>query len=106
MNGDGIVWVICDVLAIYLYRKMKVPLWVSAIGMALLVPIIVGCFIYLALNFVNFGPDDTKEGVAFAGGFLAVFLVLHAIIMFVIGIIFNIYTFVKNKQEVKKNQVI
>lgn len=36
--------------------------------------------------------------VAFAGGFLAVTLGYHAIIVFVIGVIVNIYTFVRNKK--------
>lgn len=107
MNGDAIVWivlllsiVICDYLAAYLYQKKKIPLWASAIGMALLVPVIVGSFVYLGVSYnkiVGLEPGDTGEGVAFAGGFLAVILGFHAIIVFVIGVIVNIYTFVRNK---------
>lgn len=115
MNGDAIVWivlllsiVICDFLAVYLYRKKKIPLWASAIGMALFVPVIVGSFVYLGVSYnnsVGLEPGDTGEGVAFAGGFLAVTLGLHAIIVFVIGVIINIYTFVK-KTKSRNHQVL
>ena len=113
MNGDAIVWivlllsiVVCDYLAAYLYKKKKIPIWVSAIGMALLVPVIVGSFVYFGDSYnkyVGLEPGDTGEGVAFAGGFIALILGLHAIIVFVIGVIFNIYTFVKSKQKAKNN---
>lgn len=114
MNGDAIVWIvlllsifICDFLAVYLYRKKKIPLWASAIGMALFVPVIVGIFIYWGVSYnnrVGLEADDTGEGVAFAGGFLAVTLGLHAIIVFVIGVIINIYTLFKNAKR-QKNHV-
>lgn len=107
MNGDAIVWivlllsiVICDCLAAYLYQKRKIPLWVSAIGMALLVPVIVGIFVASGVSYAKaFEPDSTREGIAFAGGFLAVVLGLHAIIIFVGGVILNICTFIKHKQK-------
>ncbi|MCY9547019.1 hypothetical protein [Lysinibacillus xylanilyticus] len=107
MDGDAIVWivlllsiVICDYLASYLYKNKKIPLWASAIGMALLIPVIVGSFVYLGVSYAKaFEPDNTREGIAFAGGFMALILALNAIIMFVIGVILNIYTFVKNKRE-------
>ncbi|MFJ8519004.1 hypothetical protein [Lysinibacillus xylanilyticus] len=105
MDGDAIVWivlllsiVICDYLASYLYKNKKIPLWASAIGMALLVPVIVGSFVYLGISYNNkigLEPGETGEGIAFAGGFIAVILALNAIIMFVIGVILNIYTFLK-----------
>ncbi len=105
MNGDAIVWmililsiVICDGLAIYLYRKRKIPLWLSAIGMTLLVPVIVASFVSSGVSYAKvYEPDNTREGIGFAGGFLAVTLGFHSIIVFVIGVIFNIYTFIKNK---------
>ncbi|MGE7696675.1 hypothetical protein ACQKNC_21695 [Lysinibacillus sp. NPDC094177] len=108
MNGDAIVWivlllsiVICDYLATYLYKTKKIPLWVSAIGMALLIPVIVGSFVYLGVSYAKaFEPDNTREGIAFAGGFMVVILALNAIIMFVIGVILNICTFFKNKQRI------
>ena len=115
MNGDAFVWmililpiVICDGLAIYLYRKWKIPIWLSAIGMALLVPVIFYSFISYGMWYMERyekihgyqGGDGT--GVAFAGGFLAVTLGLHAIIVFVIGVIFNIYTFIKNKLKASR----
>lgn len=98
-----IVWIIlllsivvCDYLASYLYKNKKIPLWASAIGMALLIPVIVGSFVYLGVSYVKaFEPDNTREGIAFAGGFMALILALNAIIVFVIGVILNIYTFVK-----------
>ncbi len=108
MNGDSIVWivlllslVICDGLAVYLYQKRKIPLWVSSIVMALLVPVIVYCFIAFGIYHANknFDPDDTREGIAFAGGFMVLVLALNAIIMFVIGVVLNVYTFIKNKQK-------
>jgi len=106
MDGDAIVWivlllsiVICDYLASYLYKHKKFPLWASAIGMALLIPVIVGSFVYLGINY-GLEPGDTGEGVAFAGGFMVLILAFNAIIMFVIGVILNIYTFVKNKRTI------
>ncbi|MGE8001285.1 hypothetical protein ACQKOF_22085 [Lysinibacillus sp. NPDC093190] len=103
MNGDAIVWivlllsiVVCDYLAAYLYKNKKIPIWASAIGMAVLIPVIVGSFVYLGVSYAKaFEPDNTREGIAFAGGFIAVILALNSIIMFVIGVILNIYTFVK-----------
>ena len=109
MNGDTIVWfvliftiIICDYLATYLYRTKKIPIWVSAIGMALLVPVVVGSFMYLMLKWIENDPTDDGTGVAFAGGFMVLFLAAHAIIIFVIGVIINIYTFVRNKLKIKK----
>ena len=108
--GDGIVWmiiflsiVIGDGLALYLYRKKKIPLWVSAIVFALLASVIVYSFVSLGIYYgnKNSGNDaaDEWQGIAFAGGFIAIVLALNAIIMFVIGVILNIYTFIKKKQK-------
>ena len=91
--------------AVYLYKKKRIPIWVSAIGMALLVPVTVFCFISFGIDsnrIVGLEPDDAGEGVGFAGGFLALILGFHAIIVFVIGIIVNIYTFVKKTLKAKK----
>lgn len=114
MNGDAIFWivlllsiVICDYLAVCLYNKRKIPIWVSAIGMALLVPVIVFSFIYLGISYNNIvEPDNTNEGVAFAGGFMALLLGFHTIIVFVIGVIFNIFTYVKKTQKAKKTHML
>ena len=109
MGGDSIVWLviilsllICDGIAVYLYRKKRIPLWVSAIIIALLVPVIVYSFVALGIDYfnrTNTDPDNTGEGIAFAGGFIAIVLAFNAIIMFVIGVILNIYTFTKKKQR-------
>lgn len=109
MNGDAIVWmvilvsiVICDGLALYLYQKRKTPLWVSALVMALLVPVIVYIFVTLGINYANKNfenEDDIWQGIAFAGGFIAIVLAFNAIIIFVTGVILNIYTFIKRKQK-------
>lgn len=110
MGGDSIVWLviilsllICDGIAVYLYRKKRIPLWVSAIIIALLVPVIVYSFVALGIDYfnrTNTDPDNTGEGIAFAGGFIAIVLAFNAIVMFVIGVILNIYTFIKKKQRV------
>lgn len=110
MDGDSIVWliiilsiVICDGIAVYLYHKKRIPLWGSAIIIALLVPVIVYSFVASGIDYFeknNTDPDDTGEGIAFAGGFIAIVLAFNAIIMFVIGVILNIYTFIKKKQRV------
>lgn len=112
MNGDTIVWfvliltvIICDWLAIYLYQTKKIPLWVSAIGMALLVPVIVFSFVSLMLKLTENDPNDDGTGIAFAGGFMVLFLADHAIIIFVIGVILDIYTFIRNKLKIKKDAV-
>ena len=110
MGGDSIVWLviilsllICDGIAVYLYRKKRIPLWVSAIIIALLVPVIVYSFVSLGIDYfkrTNTDPDNTGEGIAFAGGFIAIVLAFNAIVMFVIGVILNIYTFIIKKQRV------
>lgn len=110
MSGDSIVWLIiilsiliCDGIALYLYRKKRFPLWVSAIIIALLVPMIVYSFVVLGIDYfkrTNKDPDNTGEGIAFAGGFIAIVLAFNAIVMFVIGVILNIYTFIKKKLRV------
>ena len=110
MDGDSIVWLviilsllICDGIAVYLYRKKRIPLWVSAIIIALLVPVIVYSFVSLGIDYfkrTNTDPDNTGEGIAFAGGFIAIVLAFNAIVMFVIGVILNIYTFIRKKQRV------
>lgn len=109
MDGDAIVWMtillsilICDGLALYLYQKRKIPLWISAVVMALLVPVIVYSFVSLGINYANKNyenEDDVWQGIAFAGGFIAIVLAFNAIIIFVIGVILNIYTFIKKKQK-------
>ena len=107
MGGDSIVWLviilsilICDGIAVYLYRIKKFPIWASAIIIALLVPVIVYSFVALGIDYfsrTNTDPDNTGEGIAFAGGFIAIVLAFNAIVMFVIGVILNIYTFIKKK---------
>lgn len=107
MGGDSIVWlviilsILSDGLAVYLYRKKKFPLWTSAIIIALLVPVIVYSFVALGIDYfnrTNTDPDNTGEGIAFAGGFIALVLAFNAIVMFVIGVILNIYTFIKKRK--------
>ena len=87
----------------YLYKKKKIPLWVSAIVLALLSLVIVSSFVSLGIYYGNKNPGnnagDEWQGIAFAGGFIAIVLALNAIIMFVIGVILNIYTFIKKKQK-------
>lgn len=110
MGGDSIVWLviilsilICDGIAVYLYRKKRIPLWVSAIIIALLVPVIVYSFVALGIDYfnrTNTDPDNTGVGIAFAGGFIALVLAFNAIVMFVIGVILNIYTFIKKRKKV------
>lgn len=109
MSGDSIVWLIiilsiliCDGIAVYLYRKKRFPLWVSAIIIALLVPVIVFSFVVLGIDYfkrTNTDPYNTGEGIAFAGGFIAIVLAFNAIVMFVIGVILSIYTFIKKRQR-------
>ena len=110
MDGDSIVWLviilsilICDGMAVYFYRKKRFPLWASAFIIALLVPVIVYSFVALGIDYfqrTNTDSDDTGEGIAFAGGFIALVLTFNAIVMFVIGVILNIYTFIKKRQRV------
>ncbi|WP_341323600.1 hypothetical protein NSQ62_09045 [Solibacillus sp. FSL H8-0523] len=71
--------------------------------MALLVPVIAYSFVSLGIHYGNKNPGneaaDEWQGLAFAGGFIVIVLALNAIIMFVIGVILNIYTFIKKKQN-------
>ena len=108
MGGDSIVWLviilsilICDGIAVYFYRKKRFPVWVSAIIIALLVPVIVYSFVALGIDYfkrTNTDPDNTGEGIAFAGWLIAIVLAFNAIVMFAIGVILNIYTFIKKRQ--------
>ncbi|MEK5080268.1 hypothetical protein MKX73_15165 [Solibacillus sp. FSL W7-1436] len=110
MGGDSIMWLviivtilICDGLAVYVYRKKKFPLWASAIIIALTVPVIAYSFVALGIDYfkrTNTDPDNTAEGIAIAGGFIAIVLAFNAIVLFFIGVILNIYTFIKKKQSV------
>lgn len=94
--------VVCDYLATYLYKKRRIAIWVSAIVIAFLIPVIVYGSLYLWYLFGDtFGLDlsEANETIAFAGFPMLVILALNAIIMFVIGVILNIYTFVRKKQK-------
>ncbi|GGA49029.1 hypothetical protein [Psychrobacillus lasiicapitis] len=109
--GDGIVWmiifltiVIGDGLALYLYKKKKFPIWISAIVLAFLSLGVVFSFVSLGIHYGNKSYNgnsagDEWQGIAFAGGFIAIVLALNAIVLFVIGVILNIYTFIKKKQK-------
>lgn len=84
------------------FRKKKCPLWASAFIIALLVPVIVYSFVALGIDYfkrTNTDPDNTGEGIAFVGGFIALVLAFNAIVMFVIGVILNIYTFIKREKR-------
>ena len=114
MGGDSLVWLVIilsilifDGIAVYLYRVKKFPIWASAIIIALLVPVIVYSFVSLGIDYfkrTNTDPDDTGEGIAFAGGFIAIVLAFNAIVIFVIGVILNIYTFIKKKNRKDYNK--
>ncbi|MEV9639569.1 hypothetical protein ABZ756_02575 [Mammaliicoccus sciuri] len=60
MNGDALVWIvlflsigISDFVAVYLYKQKRFPLWLSAIGMALLVPVIVFSFVSVGVSIIT-----------------------------------------------------
>ncbi|MEG0385990.1 MAG: hypothetical protein RR642_14670 [Solibacillus sp.] len=48
--------------------------------------------------------ESEDETIPFAGAFMILIIALNAIIMFVIGVILNVYTFVRNKQKDKKTK--
>ena len=98
--------VVSNGLALYLYRKKKIQLWISAIVMALLVPVIAYNFISLEIYYSNKNAEDGYSDASFGGGTIAIILALNAIIMFVIGVILNIYTFIIKKQKAKKSHVL
>ncbi|MGN7478772.1 hypothetical protein ACTHOQ_13040 [Solibacillus silvestris] len=93
--------VICDGAAVFLYRKKRFPLWGSAIIIALLAPVISYSFVAIGISNgqPNLEPDDTGEGIGYAGGFMLLVLAFNAIIMFITGVVLNIYTFIKRKQK-------
>lgn len=104
MNEDVYVFsvlilsiIICDYLATHLYEKKKIPIWTSAIGMVLLIPVIVYGSLYLWYFLFDIFGLELSEGIAFAGVFMILILALNAIIMFVIGVILNVSTFVRKK---------
>ncbi|MEG0440387.1 MAG: hypothetical protein RR587_14225 [Solibacillus sp.] len=49
--------------------------------------------------------ESEDKTIPFAGAFMILIIALNAIIMFVIGVILNVYTFVRNKQKDKKSHV-
>lgn len=53
--------------------------------MAFLVPVIVFSFVSLMLKLTADDPNDDGTGIAFAGGFMVLFLTAYVIIIFVIG---------------------
>ncbi|AWE07852.1 hypothetical protein DCE79_10840 [Lysinibacillus sp. 2017] len=96
--------VICDGIAVYLYLKKRFPLWGSAIIIALLVPVIAYSFVEIGIDYFennNTDPDYSGVEVGIAGAFMAFVLAINAIIIFVIGIILNVSTFIKNKKKHK-----
>ena len=98
--------VVSNGLALYLYLKRKIQLWISAIAMALLVPVITYSFISLGIYYSNKNTVDGYSDASFGGGTIAIILVLNAIVMFVIGLILNIYTFIKKKQKARESHVL
>ena len=101
--------VICDGIAVYLYLKKRFPLWGSAIIIALLVPVIAYSFVAIGIDYFknnNTDPDYSGVEVGIAGAFMAFVLAINAIIIFVIGIILNVSTFIKNKRKHKNSHVL
>ncbi|WP_075618620.1 hypothetical protein [Paenisporosarcina indica] len=106
MSGDGLVWLILlllillfDGTAIYLHKNNKMPLWISGIIMAVLVPILgftIGA-VFLKISRVV-DPSDTHEGSAFAAAFIALVLLANALVFFISGIIIKIVRFFKSKK--------
>jgi hypothetical protein len=106
MNGDGLVWfilllliLIFDGTAIYLHKNNKMPLWLSGIIMAVIVPIFgftLGA-IFLRISRVV-DPSGTHEGSAFAAAFIALTLLANALIFFISGIIIKILSFFRSKR--------
>ncbi|ATP39204.1 hypothetical protein CSE16_03685 [Solibacillus sp. R5-41] len=72
--------------------------------MALLILVVVNSFVFLIYHFIIiFLPFETADGIPFAGGFMVVFLAFHTNIIFVLGVIFNVFTF--NCNELKGEKV-
>ena len=108
MDGSLIIlyFVVSNGLALYLYRKKKIQLWISAIVMALLVPVIAYSIISLEIYYSNKNTVDGYSDASFGGGTIAIILALNAIVMFVIGVILNIYTFIKKKRKARESHVL
>ena len=106
MSGDGFIWLILlllilifDGTAIYLHKNNKMPLWLSGIIMGILVPILgftIGA-IFLKIDRVV-DPTGTHEGSAFAAAFIALVLLVNAIVFFVTGVFIKIISVLKAKE--------
>ncbi|MBD8036710.1 hypothetical protein H9635_08145 [Solibacillus sp. A46] len=108
MDGSLIIlyFIVSNLLALYLYRKKKIQLWISGIVMALLVPVITYSFISLDIYYSNKNTGDGYSDASFGGGTIAIILALNAIVMFVIGVILNIFTFIIKKRKARESHVL
>ena len=108
MDGSLIIlyFVVSNGLALYLYRKKKIQLWISGIVMALLVPVIAYSFISLDIYYSNKNTGDGYSDASFGIGTIAIILAFNAIAMFVLGVFLNIYIFIKKKRKARESHVL
>ncbi|QFT88967.1 hypothetical protein FIU87_09945 [Bacillus sp. THAF10] len=103
MNGDGIIWsvlflslIVVNFLAITLYKKRKMPLWGAGLIIGILGPIIafISGFVFVKIDH-SMGGDGV--GAAFGAAFIGIVIVSNGILYFIIGIIFLIKNFIKQR---------
>lgn len=105
MSGDVLVWFILlllilffDGTVIHLHKINKMPLWISGIIMAILVPVLgfsIGAILLKISRVVD--PSGSHEGSAFAAAFIALFLLVNALVFFVSGLIIKSVSYLKSK---------
>ncbi|AOH57464.1 ABC transporter permease [Peribacillus simplex] len=103
MNGDGLIWLvlvvsllILNALAISLYKRNKMPLWLSGIVIGMLGPIIAFIAGYFFVK-IDHNSGGTGEGAGFGAAFIGLIIVANGIIYLIIGIISKVKSLINQK---------
>ncbi|MFT8321446.1 MAG: ABC transporter permease [Bacillus sp. (in: firmicutes)] len=107
MSGDGLLWIvlfsiliILNIIAINLYKKRKLPLWISGLSISILGPVLAFITGYFFVK-IDHSTGGTGEGGGIAAAFLGLVIVTNGIIYLMISIIFKVKHFF-NKRNVNQ----
>ncbi|MCL6586805.1 ABC transporter permease [Anoxybacillus sp. J5B_2022] len=103
MNGDALVYLVLGLIllflnsmAILLYNKNKVSLWLSGLIICILGPIL-AFIVGAAFVKYNHSQGGSADGAQLAAAFIGLVIVGNGIIYLIIGIISKINRFLKQK---------
>ncbi|MGP6149633.1 ABC transporter permease [Priestia flexa] len=96
MSGDGEIWSVLLLSLIVLYKKGKMPLWGSGLIIGILGPIIAFISGYVFVK-VDHSMGGDGVGAAFGAAFIGIVIVINGILYFIIGIIFVIKDFIRQR---------